>query len=461
MQFKRSNIFVASLLSTSLLAGCGGGGGTGAGDTSNQFDLSFTRVNDFKVQPTLAILPTDGSVTIKSFTDTSVTLSGAVPALKAGSTILSNAKLSNGVFGLLRKVVSVAAVGGDTVVQTTQGDLADVFQTANIHQATPFPNAAFAGLKPAMTGVSFGPTRSVPGSKGRDVETTLPISFNSVFIQDSGGRVIAELNGEVDITVGMETNLELDVVNVDIPFVGKISIPKGVNSMLAAPYIHVGGPGVKLTSRVKGGFSKRIGISDPNNPIEWDIPIGPIGLNVKVGLFAAVDADYDGTGDISFNGSIDLEAGVGVGRAVGKSKNQFGTKLTKSANFDVSTQGIFPHGHLDINTSILQGEISVGVAGLGSAFIRADALRGLCSLDYAPVNGKSAFNYHLKGELKATIGAHLKLLGLISLYDGEFTPLDYVFDLHNWYSIDTGQQTAPDSIPGQQTGNGNIGIILK
>jgi hypothetical protein len=137
-------------------------GGTGTGPAS-----AFEEINQFTLQPTLKTLPQDGSVQISAVTADSITLSGTVPPLAPGDAILSNDTLPDGTFGLIRKVVSVSQNGADTVVQTQPGDLADVFQTAQIDQEAGFPAEAFENLSPGTPGISFGAHSSVPVRRAR------------------------------------------------------------------------------------------------------------------------------------------------------------------------------------------------------------------------------------------------------------------------------------------------------
>jgi hypothetical protein len=309
--------------------GCGGGqttsvisgatdptNPTGTGGPTVDSSAAFESFSRFTLQPTLKTLPQDGSVRISAVTDDSVTLSGPVPLLAPGDALLSNDTLPDGTFGLIRQVVSVDQSGGDTVVRTQPGDLADVFQTADIHQMESFPAAAFEKMSPGTEGISFGTpvrSRSVGSGRAERVIASLPITFRNVHLQAPDGTVIAELNGQVSLEAGMETLLKLDSIGV-----GSLSVPTGVRSLILAPYTRVTGK-VRVRTRVKGAFSKRITISDPANPVEYNFGIGPVALNTKLTLFAQVDGDFDGTGDVTLDGGVFLSAGLGGGEAIEKS----------------------------------------------------------------------------------------------------------------------------------------------
>jgi hypothetical protein len=435
-------------------AGCGGGGG--GSDTIPV--PSFESVNDFTLQPTLKVLPQDGSVRISAVTADSVTLSGAAPPLAAGDALLSNETLPDGTFGLIRKVVSVSQNGADTLVQTQPGDLADVFQTAQIHERNDFPAAAYENLEPGTPGISFGQVRTQSaggGRRGRDEVALFPltITFRNVYLQAPDGTVIAELNGQVSVQAGMETQLPP----------AALSIPKGIRSMILAPYVSVDG-NVTVRTRVKGNFVKKIPISDPLKPLEFTFAIGPVGLNAKMNLYAQVDGDFDGTGDVRIQGGVYLAAGLGCGEAIGKGENKFGPYRDSDHYFKMGTANIYPRATLQLNASVMQPEAQLSLAGLGSVFARLDALRGQGTFTYQSVpNVGNAFVYDFKGAFLGTVGGRLELLQLVSLFNGEITLINLQFPLGRSTLRDTGQNTPPPSLPGQSPAPapGDIGITLR
>jgi hypothetical protein len=105
-----------------ILPGCGGRGG---GDAEEQQD--FFTASNVVVKPEVVVLPSDGSVTIGSVTDTSVTLTGAAPTLLPGAVIVSG----DGA-GFMRRVTSVTPAGSSVVLATEGASLTDVFESATV-----------------------------------------------------------------------------------------------------------------------------------------------------------------------------------------------------------------------------------------------------------------------------------------------------------------------------------------
>src|SRR4051812_25470652 len=123
-------IFLSSLLFLlTFLMGCGGGSsgfggsGGGGGGGGNQ--------NVAVLQPTVYTVPADGTVAITSTTDTTVVLTGPVPAtVKAGWTLISN---KPGKTPFVRKVKTVAVAGSVHTFTTEAATLTDVFNDAKIN----------------------------------------------------------------------------------------------------------------------------------------------------------------------------------------------------------------------------------------------------------------------------------------------------------------------------------------
>jgi hypothetical protein len=131
----------------------------------------------------------------------------------------------------------------------------------------------------------------------------------------------------------------------------------------------------------------------------------------------------------------------------------------------MSTDGIYPRSTLHLNASLLQPEAQLNLAGLGGVSARLDALRGKATFTYKydPNKGGNVFSYVLDGNVRGTLGGKLRLLGLVTVFDGEREILNKSFRLTSYSVRDTGQTTAPASLPGESAGSGagDIGITLR
>lgn len=145
-----------------LTAGCGGGGG-GRGGPSGPTQPGGP--GQTVLAPNVTVLPSDGSVQISNVTATGLTLTGNVPALKAGDIILSTT--GN---GLMRNIVSIQPSSSSSAIRahgstststvtviTTQASLEQALQSCNLSFNKTLGAADFKSFISATGGVTFTP----------------------------------------------------------------------------------------------------------------------------------------------------------------------------------------------------------------------------------------------------------------------------------------------------------------
>ncbi len=138
-----------------------------------------------------------------------LSLSGAVPKLKAGDVIVSGAGE-----GTLRKVVSVGKSGAQTTVQTAQAALTDVFQEADIKLKKPLGVGDFTTLTPLMPGVSIAqkPQVRLNSAAANSVFSLDPIQCNFLQLKlcaQSGGCSTGQVT--VDGTASLTPQIDIDL----------------------------------------------------------------------------------------------------------------------------------------------------------------------------------------------------------------------------------------------------------
>jgi len=152
------------------------------------------------VKDNVLVLPDDGTVQIVSVTDTSLTMTGDVPALQAGDVIVSGEGQ-----GLLRKVVaSRSTTRGDVEIDTLQGMLEDVFQQADISLQKDLVAGDFSVIESTYPGVTIEPSPAA-SSTARDIFDELLVKFINIPITDQ-----VTLTAEAKVRFGMSCDIQID-----------------------------------------------------------------------------------------------------------------------------------------------------------------------------------------------------------------------------------------------------------
>ncbi len=207
------------------LPGCGSGSTGGA--------------NRGVPKPNVTVLPGDGTVGIAAIDDTSVTLTGAVPALQLGAVLVSGQGE-----GFLRRVKTINKNGTSTVLETEQATLPDLFQSASIRVRSALAPSPAGGPSSLAPGVQYLP----PGSRSqaRPGISRDPLKFKFEFKgydlanpQGGGqtGSAEAELNGTLDWDGDVVWDVDVD--------------DQGITSMRRAPtmtFFHTGEVNFRLKS---------------------------------------------------------------------------------------------------------------------------------------------------------------------------------------------------------------------
>ena len=290
-----------------LLAGCGGGSSPSKLPAISLTSKAAVLKSNVKVLPS-------GKVQVTNSTPTSVTLTGAVPTLKAGDVLYG----SDG-SGLLRAVKSVTVNGTSTVVETGIASLEDVFQEAHIDYQKTLDASDHPILTSANSAIKFtyGPVgkgalsvNKLPRHSGRHTrDDILKNSFNCKFdgwsIDIPGGNV--KVDGKIDFLFGIKTAFD---------FSGGQA-----KHVLFAPYL-TPQASVHITGNVHGGssetFTREIG-SISTDALRIPISGLPLTLNLtpKVRVYATLQWNVDGHLEVVMTAGFDAEAGVEYGPDTG------------------------------------------------------------------------------------------------------------------------------------------------
>lgn len=180
---------------TALLSGCAGGG-------SQKAPVEISG-EGFKLKSQTVALSAENGVTLVGQTDTSMTVSGAVPTMKAGDVIVS--RLGD---GALRKVKTVTASGGNTLITTEQAGIADAFSELNLTVNT-FGKAELGDIESEPGGPEFKWVSAPPGmptSTAAAELSWLEIDFKKVGLSagvEFDGKSYLRLNPKMDIDFGV------------------------------------------------------------------------------------------------------------------------------------------------------------------------------------------------------------------------------------------------------------------
>ncbi len=351
--------------------------------------LSAGTGNDFQLKPN--VLELDNSVTVLDVQAGTVTLQGAVPSVVAGKVLVHNA--ADGL-RFLRKVDSVSSQGGNTVLTTSDATVEDVFATASINKTEAIPVTALAGMRPANSAITIG--APIPGlmSPQGDQQLVLPVGFGNLQIKDGSGTVLVVVNGSITLTLGVETRLEKDGLQV--------------REFRVAPYVAVTGD-LDIKGNYTADFHDEYPISLPFY-FPTPIGIGPLGVNGDLTLTLAVDGHFDAQGNLHVHGSVNGKAGVQYVNGNWSGVSDFSTSLAMtSAEVRASAQ---------LGVSLLRPNLGLDVLGIGEVHVTSDVIRGEVDIAYqtSPTPGFLISRY---GDFKFGVGGSVKL-GPITLWNDQF-----------------------------------------
>lgn len=382
---------VILILGAALLAtGCGGGDGGGV-STNSSGDITQTDSNVFVLRPNVKELPDDGSVTIAEITDETVTLTGDVPPLEPGDVVIDN----EGDDQFLRKVVSVTTEGGSTVVTTGPAVMTDVFESAEIQETVELGPEFLGSLQPTMPGVTFGEPEQVNARGEEFAAWRLPIHFGDAIIADSGrGSLIG--NGDITIRLGLYKALSVGVRNFVVPT---------VNHFALVPEVTVEG-NLTVTGKGSGDFRQEFPLTGP-----FSYPIagfGPVSLNLNGQLMVTVDGFVQADASMQMNGSVKLECGIEAVADQWRAVGNF------TPVFSVEPPAL--RANAAMNVSLIQPRLSIGLLGMGDAWVNANLLR----LEAEAQVRQTEYYVAVYRSFGVEAGAHLALgiHPLVVRYDG-------------------------------------------
>lgn len=400
---------LGAVTSAAVFSGCGSGGGTSPSGlpvfpTSpipiiapgpNPVPTPTPDPNAPVVRAAVVVLPTDGSVQISAVTADTVTLSGpGVPILAPGAVIVSGEGS-----GLLRKVVSSSAAGGQTVLQTGPATLEDVFEKANIEiKSRPFSLADFTNvtLAPGVTVVNGDATDAettaaldaLAAAQGkaamkRGRATTNTFTFTLPVTNLAAGDGHVTVDGTLAVTLSLDANIKID--------------NSGVNYVLFKPTV-VGV--VKLVGRstYKTSFAKSFTYAQLDGaPIT--IQVGPVPVVFTPHFNLSINAS--GTADVGLTltsrARVSAATGAEYTRASGWTTtldwNKYGSFLV-GRNLFATVDGDITPAHL---------ELGLDLYGAATGSIKAD---------YPTIN------FHLAHESKAPAGIRFTETALYHAYAG-------------------------------------------
>ncbi len=170
------------------IEGCGGGSGSNSGGQAP------TVLRSGVVQ-----LSTDNSVTVSGLTASSVNLTGNIPAIQVGNTLVATAG-----HGFIRKVVSVTPITGGVTVQTTNGNLTDVFEQTDYTLSKPLQSSDFESVTATYPGVTVTQNRST-----RDAGLTLSYDFKKMPLSGPADNPTVYIDGNMTLAVHLDIDLQI------------------------------------------------------------------------------------------------------------------------------------------------------------------------------------------------------------------------------------------------------------
>lgn len=334
-----------------LVYGWGCSGGSDLTTTTPVGNTVIVQNDDFVLRSDLDILPSDGSVVVEALDDDQVVLTGTVPEIVPGSALMMN----TGPQQFIRRVVSVSTADGRTVVQTTPGSLLDVFETADISQSEVVGPEMLRQAQPELDGVTLGEpvqSRTIQGG------WSLPVNFKSAPINDRNGNLVATIDGQLNLTFGFQQELRFNASKFLNP-------PTTLEKLRLVPFVNATGH-LDVKAQGSGDFEQETKVASLGR-----IPLaslGPCTVTAGVDVYAYANGRFSVTGTTTLDGEAYAEFGL---QAI--DGNFSVVNPPPEVGFRVTPPDA--KGTAEFSCSLARPSISIGVLGLGDAFIKADAFR--------------------------------------------------------------------------------------
>jgi|SRR5579871_6167849 len=406
-----------------ILNGCGGGNGQPSSQSSNTVI----------VQSNVKVLPSDGSVMITNITPTSVTLTGSVPTLSPGTIFVSGQ--GN---GLMRKVVSVSQSGNNTVVQTTDGTLFEIFKQGKISLHKTFGPSDFGTPTNVAPGVTITLITGGKSARSRDsasLSQSILIIFDDLQIPIPNGPVQLQNSA----SIGLNMDLDIDTANHSIKFSANLLGGSNANvRTLGTSYVS---PFRQLLCHL------------PLKPI--NIQTGPIPVIVvpTMDIYCTADGQVQAGLNMSATGNTTVGGGVNYATSSGWSS---------SPSWDLQTFSVTPTlpalANATFTVTPLYSEISLLIWNTSLAYIHVDCPKytfklqsQTSSLSFSPLEVDEDFDGIL-GSTSKTLG--LQDYSAVFNFPSVLYPPTRTWTMTHTYS--NGQQATDLMVIFSEDSNGNF-----
>jgi hypothetical protein len=364
-------IATVALSSVFILSSCGGGGGN-----------SKSRTIPAIVRPEVKVVPDTGTGAIVATTGASVMVAGAAPDMSTGSILVSGEGE-----GLLRKVIAKSASGPNTLLQTEDASLEQVFEQADIRVNTPISGSDFQAV-----GFQGGATKSnYKISSGPSDE--LKVTFTNLAIGTENGSAEASLSGSA--TLKLSLGLEMDVRAFQLKRVRWMpSVSGTVEAKLSV------GSKVRLLER-------QIPISPPlaTQPITVIVGGVPIVFVPVVRFYAVVSGDLERGLEVTSDVSVSFGAGAEWKKGQG---SRLVGEVTSDANFQplLNEESSFTFG-----LAPARPELKIKVYGVDGPYLEIDNPR--IEAEFKSQANPRGYNLKVGTLFTGTVGFKMKVLSLL------------------------------------------------
>ena len=337
----------------------------------------------------MEVLPANGSGAILTSTAQTVTLSGAAPAVKANSIIVSGTGE-----GLLRKVVSRSTQDGNTVLTTEQGSLDQVFEQADIRLNTTLGAADFQPVNALARTQQGGQFLVLEGPSGE-----LKVTFADVAL-GTGDK--AGFSGKASLSGSASIKLDLGIkIDYREHALKELSFVPSIEGKFEA----------KLKGTAKGklfeGARIKVGPELLGKPILRLVGPIPIVFTPVIQFYALANGDIEAGFELA--SSAEAKADLGLAYKDGRTSPvaEATAKATLIPKFSTDaglTVGVAPGSH---------PEIKVRIFGVEGPYLDIDA--PLLEAEFKRQSDPPGFKLAAKALFKATVGFRFDVVSVLKL----------------------------------------------
>ncbi|MBT9585096.1 beta-propeller fold lactonase family protein [bacterium] len=343
-------LYLSLFISALWVCGCGSSDNILLDAQGNQIQSLSSQ---FVLKSNVKELPDDNSVIVVEITDGTVVLSGNVPALSVGDTVIKN----EGEQQFLRKVISLSSGGGRVTIQTGPAVLTDVFESADIRETINIGPELLKELQPALPGVTFGQPEQIRPRGEELAAWGLPVHFGDAVLGSNGqGSLVG--NGDITIRLALYKDLQIGVRHFVVPT---------VNHFALVPKVTVEG-NLKVTGTGSGDFSAEFPLTGKFN---YDlVGFAGVGINLSGQLMVGIDGYIQAASELQMSGRVALEAGIEA------NQDQWSTVSNFEKDFSITPPAMGANARLNVN--LLAPRLALNLLGMGSAWVDSNLLRLEC-----------------------------------------------------------------------------------